>query len=98
MAERWNLPYTLSDSLGMQYAGEKISLTNAKDPKLAALLRIARTIDHNEEGTSQLTRALAETEAWSVLKDAKHPIPEKERQPLIMEYIEELNGVAAIPL
>ena len=98
MAERWSLPQTLSDSLGMQYSGEKFSLANAKDPKLAALVRVVRTIDHNQEGDSQLTRALEENEAWTILKNAKHPIPEKERQPLMMEYIEELNGVAAIPL
>ncbi len=98
MAERWNLPQTLSDALGMQYAGGKFTLTNAKDPKLAALVRVARTIDHNQEGDAQLTRALEETEAWTILAESKHPIPECERSPLIMEYIEELNAVAAIPL
>lgn len=98
MAQRWNLPQTLSDALGTQYPAPDCSLRNSKDPKLAALVRVAKGIDHTVQGDRRLARALSDEEAWSILGEARKPIAAEERRPLLLEFLEELNSVAAIPL
>ena len=99
MAMQWNLPQTLSDALGLQYPAEGKSLRDARDPKLAAVIRIGKAIDHHsEEKEDRMDLALEELEAWTILADARKPIPEEARRPLLMEFMEELNSVAALPL
>jgi HD-like signal output (HDOD) protein len=98
MALQWNLPQTLSDALGVQYSGEGIHLKDAKDPKLAAVIRICKAIGHSGDGDDRVAPALDEIEAWKILADARKPIPEDGREALLMEFLEELNMVAALPL
>ncbi len=98
MAMQWNLPQTLSDALGLQYAAEGQSLRAAKDPKLAAVIRIGKAIGHSGDSESRVDRALEELEAWTILADARKPIPEESRGPLLLEFLEELHSVAALPL
>jgi len=98
MAQRWNLPQTLADALGCQYPGENGAIKQAKDPKLAALVRVAKSIDYSVEGNRRLARTLDDGEAWAVLAEARKPIAPDDRRPLLMEFMEELNSVAAIPL
>jgi HD-like signal output (HDOD) protein len=98
MTQRWNLPQTLSDALGMQYQSEGVSLRDSKDPKLTALVRIAKAIEHTVEGEERLVKALDDDEAWSILSEVRNPIAPEDRKPLLMEFLEELNSVAAIPL
>ncbi len=42
LLRRWDIPLVLSDSIWRQYHFEQLSLDNAIDPKLSAILRIAR--------------------------------------------------------
>ena len=98
MAQRWNLPQTLSDALGNQYPDPDSSPRDAKDPKLAALLRIAKGIDYAMDGDRRLARAMDDEQAWTVLAEARKPIAPDDRKPLLLEFIEELDAVAAIPL
>ncbi len=98
MAQRWNLPQTLSDALGMQYPHCSRALSDAKDPKLAAVVRIAKGIDMTLDGDRRISRALEDGEAWDVLSQARKPIGEENRKPLLLEFLDEINAVAAIPL
>jgi HD-like signal output (HDOD) protein len=98
MAMQWNLPQTLSDALGAQYPHEGFNLRSCKDPKLAAVLRIARAIDYTLKDDASVAAALEEEEAWTVLADARRPIPQSDRCKVLQEFIEELNAVPAMPL
>jgi HD-like signal output (HDOD) protein len=98
MAMQWNLPQTLSDALGHQYPVEGQSLRSAKDPKLAAVIRIGKAIGHAGDSESRIDLALEELEAWTILADARKPIAEDARKPLLLEFLEELHAVAALPL
>lgn len=98
MAMQWNLPQTLSDSLGYQYPVVGQSLRDAKDPKLAAVIRIGKSIDHNGDSDERIELALEELEAWEILADSRKPISCDARKPLLLEFLEELNSVAALPL
>ena len=98
MAMQWNLPQTLSDALGHQYAAEGQSLRTAKDPKLAAVIRIGKAIGHSGDCEGRIDLALEELEAWNVLADARKPIAEEARGPLLLEFLEELHSVAVLPL
>jgi len=98
MAMQWNLPQTLSDALGVQYPTEGRNLRDARDPKLAAVIRIGKAISLVGEGEERIAKALEEAEAWSILADARKPVPEEGRAQLLMEFLEELNSVAALPL
>lgn len=98
MAQRWSLPQTLSDALRTQYPDDGISLRDAKDPKLAALVRLSKCIDHEVEGNLQVKAALYDEEAWSILEEARNPIAPHDRRPLLLEFVEELNAVKALPL
>lgn len=98
MAMQWNLPQTLSDALGLQYPVEGKSLRDAKDPKLAAVIRIGKAVEHHGSSEVRIAHSLGELEAWSILAEARKPIPEEGRRPLMLEFVEELNAVPALPL
>ena len=98
MAMQWNLPQTLSDALCMQYPAEGVNLKDAKDPKLAAVIRICKAIALNGDGEERIYPALDELEAWNILSGARKPILEDGRSALLMEFLDELNMVAALPL
>lgn len=98
MAMQWNLPQTLSDALGHQYAVEGENLRSAKDPKLAAVIRIGKAIGHSGDSDTRIDLALEEAEAWSILAEARKPIPEDARGPLLIEFLDEMQSVAALPL
>jgi len=98
MALQWNLPQTLSDALGVQYPGDGMRLKDAKDPKLAAVIRICKAMGHSGDVEDRIAPALYELEAWNILADARKPIAEDGRSALLSEFLEELNMVAALPL
>lgn len=98
MVMQWNLPQTLSDALGHQYPVEGQSLRSAKDPKLAAVIRIGKAIGQSGDSESRIDLALEELEAWTILADARKPIADDARRPLLLEFLEELHSVAALPL
>lgn len=98
MASQWNLPQTLSDALGLQYPGPEKHLRVAKDPKLAAVIRVAKAIDYHGEGDSRVVSALEEAEAWAILGDARKPIANDDRSAVLLSFIDELNSMPAMPL
>lgn len=98
MAMQWSFPRTLSDALGVQYPGEGRSLREAKDPRLAAVIRIAKAIDCRADGEKCVAGALEEDEAWAILAEARNPVAPGDRERLLLEFVGELEAVPVVPL
>lgn len=87
LAAHWDFPKTLIDALWFHHEQPGIVLSEAKDPQLAAAVRIANTAAHFDWGNRQDIgpELRADTEAWSYLSKAKSPVPEDARAPLLEE-------------
>ena len=87
---RWNLPQTLTDAICMHHYTEEQALHRARDPQLAAVVRLAdRTArcDFSGDSTDDLSTP-GDLEAWGLLEDVKRPLPEGVRK-------ETLGGIKA---
>lgn len=69
LAAHWNLPETLADALWLHHPQNGASLRNAKDPKLAAVVRLANRAAHDDfSGTGPYdSAACRDDEAWQEL-------------------------------
>ncbi|MFP4502455.1 MAG: HDOD domain-containing protein [Candidatus Hydrogenedentota bacterium] len=100
LASKWNLPQTLADALWYQYADPDRPLTDAKDPKLAAITRIAKRAgrdDFTVKDDAEIA-ALQDSEAWSCLTDVKKPIPAGERRQVLAGFVGEVDEAPSVPL
>lgn len=86
LAVRWNLPRTLCDALWHQYPHEDRPLLLAKDPKLAAVVRIARAVCSDDLELDDGHRFLEDTEAWDALESVKLPMAPEDRLALFREF------------
>lgn len=98
LAVRWNLPKTLSDALWCQYEHPGRSLSEAADPKLAAVVRIAKSASRDDFSQHEQISALNEEAAWSILSSVKNPIPANRRYEVLAGFSEELRMAPRIPL
>lgn len=89
---RWSLPQTLCDALWCQYPHEDRPLSKAKDPALAALVRIAKAATFEDLSTGDALATLEDHEAWGVLSETKTPIPEDSRRELLLRCLEEVEA------
>ncbi len=96
LANEWNLPQTLGDALWCQYETEKCSLREAKDPALAAVVRVAKLAEFDDFTKKDGIKCLEDAEAWDILSTAKNPIVEERRRELIEGYSQELKAAGAI--
>ena len=99
LAAHWNLPQSLCDSLWYQYSCtcEDRSLKGAVDPKLAAVVRIAKSAVYDDFGQETL-RCLEDAEAWEALRDVKNPIPEEKRREVLEGYVKEVKDAPQLNL
>ena len=69
LAGHWNLPHTLADAMWCHHPGEDRSIRSAKDPKLAALVRIANAAANEDfsQGDANASASCTDEEAWSAL-------------------------------
>jgi HD-like signal output (HDOD) protein len=93
LASCWNLPKTLEDALWCHHPGPERQIANAKDPRLAALVRIANrasredfVISNGQPGPSCL-----EEEAWGVLGSARAPGDSEGRHELLKRFVSEFD-------
>lgn len=93
LAERWNFPKTLADAIHFHHVREGQSLSTAKDPKLAAVVRIANLAAYHDfaSGDASAFEAGADSEAWSILEGAPAPIGAKKRLQVFIEILDELK-------
>ncbi len=98
LACRWNLPSTLVDALWLHHPNESRPLSDAKDAKLAALIRIANLAAHedNWEDPDNLPAACQDGEAWQVLASVGGPESMVERRELLAGFTRDLKA-APVP-
>jgi hypothetical protein len=91
LAAQWNLPVALRDALWMHHPkdGGRV-LQSAKDPMLAALVRVANEAGSAHSSPDGSLELGADQEAWQLLSTAPAPIPPEERTQIFQLYFEEL--------
>lgn len=100
LATKWNLPKTLCDALYYHHPSHERPLKDAKNPLLAAVVRVAeRAARHDfDEGTEDGCRALQDLEAWQMLEEAPQPIDFESRYAALTEAIEEFKDSPRLEL
>ena len=97
LAHKWNLPDTLGDALHYHHPRRDQPLSNAKDPKLAALIQIANQAAHDDwlaEDKSLLNSCMNE-DVWRVLFDGRDTLGLDDRHTLLSTYHAELANSPA---
>lgn len=98
LSTHWNLPKTLTDALLHQYPCSDRSLRDARDPRLAAILRIARRALLDDFASKNVPRSLSDAEAWEILDAVARPIAEADRKPTLVQFLEEVEKMPLLPL
>lgn len=98
LAQKWNMPDALADAIWCHHPGDHRTLRNAKDPKLAALVRIANLAareDWDIEDEASLASCNDE-EAWDILLEGAEPMDIAERRRLLETFYDDVKD-APVP-
>lgn len=99
VAKVWNLPETLRDAVLHHHKRAGRSLNDAKDPKLAAVVRIANLATEegilNEGFDAEASEACTDAEAWAALEGRSNSTPVARCQ-LLVRFLREVND--SLPL
>ncbi len=99
LATKWNLPETLHDAVLYHHALEQRPLTTAKDPMLAAVVRLAnagvRSLDSFEAGSPSL-RAIEE--AFEVLRAAPDAMGDAALREALIAFSDELTQMPPLDM
>jgi HD-like signal output (HDOD) protein len=98
LAAKWSLPHRLADALWTQYPNAERPLAEASDDKLAAVIRIARTMAGEDFASSAPLRCTTDGEAWAVLDMAKNPIPPDHRRDVLTGFLTEVKNAPQLSL
>jgi HD-like signal output (HDOD) protein len=94
LAVAWNFPAALGDALLLHHAVDGDLLSNAKDPKLAAIIRISNLAAHEDfEAPQGDSHPSLNEEAWQILKSVPAPIAWESRYDVLKSIAEELKEV-----
>lgn len=95
LISKWNLPRVLCDALYCHHAAPDRPVRDAKDPRLAAIVRIAdRAVRYDFEGKGDSPySACSDIEAWSALEAVCGPIPSGKRSEILREFACELKDM-----
>ena len=93
LALHWNLPHTLADALRYHHADPSRPLAQAKDPRLAALVRITNLAAHENfsDPAGPPLASCMEEEAWGVLRSPQAPADAATRRDLLAPFVAELE-------
>lgn len=96
----WDMPEALADALAFHHARDDQALADAKDPKLAALVRIANLAAHDDwtPEAEATPRSCADEEAWALLLEFRGPLDENDRRALLNGFCEEVGAMAPVAL
>lgn len=79
LLQHWSLPESLVDALWFHHAENEMPLREAKDPSLAAVVRLANLTSHDDfTGEPPSSKAIEDRDAWNQLKDAPGALPPDE--------------------
>lgn len=93
LAVNWNLPKTLVDALYCHHAGEGRVIAEARDPRLAALVRIANAAVYEDFFAQEQDLpfpSCEDEEAWGVLAAHGAPAEPSERRRLLKTLLTEM--------
>ena len=95
-----DFPDALADALAFHHARDDQALADAKDPKLAALVRIANLAAHDDWTPEVETTPLScvDEEAWALLLEYRNPLDENGRRELLNGFCQEVGGMAPMAL
>lgn len=99
LANKWNMPETLRDALAFHHDGEGRSLESAKDPRLAAVVRIANLAardDWSAESVSGI-QSLTDSAAWDLVCHGQ-VLSMEERRGLLAGFVEALDEAPVLSL
>lgn len=93
LVTHWNLPAALSDALAAHHGCPERPLRGAKEPRLAALTRIANRVAHEDFSAPGLPHPAIteEPEAWEILNSPQTPKTAEERETLLGEFLAEVR-------
>lgn len=97
LGKRWNLPETICDALALHLPSPERRLADAKDPQLAASIRVAYYAGRNAEQDAgdAVESALTQHEAWEVLA-AAGTADAASRKDTLLEIVEEVRGMSPL--
>lgn len=93
LAAYWNLPQTLADAIWCHHGSADRMIRNAKDPTLAALVRIANRAAREDFAEADAPPGLscADEEAWTELHTARAPSEASARRRLLAALVKEFD-------
>lgn len=97
LATRWNFPQTLTDGLLLHHPKADIALTRAKDPLLAAVVRIANLTAHEDPSHFEPScqKAADDAEAWDIVMKQVPELTEEHRGALLGGFMREVGPISA---
>jgi putative nucleotidyltransferase with HDIG domain len=100
LASHWNLPPTLVDALRYHHACNDRLLAKARDPRLAALTRLANCATHEDFSVEDNPHPsiTQEQEAWHILVSPNAPKTDQERAMLLDSFLAEIRRVPPLNL
>ncbi|HOJ33121.1 MAG TPA: HDOD domain-containing protein [Candidatus Hydrogenedentes bacterium] len=91
---RWNFPQTLTDAIYFHHPARDMYLADAKDPQLAAVVRLANRLARvdKKSAVEEKTRGIEEPEAWQQFEPEVRCLSYEDKQTLVEELVKDLNG------
>ena len=94
LTARWNLPMTLSEALYYHHNREDKHIKDAKDSKLAAIVRISDLAIYDDfESDPAEIASCNDDDAWNELNSAANVIEPELRAERLAEFVSELNDM-----
>jgi HD-like signal output (HDOD) protein len=100
LATLWNFPQTLIDGLLLHHPKENVFLWQAKDPRLAAIVRIANMAAHEDANSLEASgeHRANDREAWDILTEAVPGLSEEEYGALLAGCVRDVASLSLPPL
>jgi HD-like signal output (HDOD) protein len=95
LAVEWNLPTNLVDAIWCHHPRQDSPLDAAKDPRLAALVRIANRACHEDLTLLKEPQSCVDEEAWGILAPRKGPLDVSSRKEMLIEFMKEIREMPA---
>ncbi len=97
LLHNWGLPDALGDAVRLHHPDSEAALTDAEDPPLAALVRIANLAAHDDlDGPTDDAppQALLDAAAWEILDRLPNPLPPPRRISVLAAHKKEVASSA----
>ncbi|HIA48012.1 MAG TPA: HDOD domain-containing protein [Candidatus Hydrogenedentes bacterium] len=102
VAVSWGLPESLSDALYAHHARADRPLSDSKDPKLSAVIRVANLAAKDdfaaEDAVPESMLSCNEAEAWDILSDSYSEESIEERFLLLKTFVQEVRRSPVLSL